>query len=307
MLNMIAGGAAAKPFKTHHSELKMTLFMRIAPELYHKMVVIGGIDRVYEIGRQFRNEGVDHTHNTEFTTCEFYMAYADYSDLYSMTEELLSSMVKSIYGTYKIKYHPERTTDEDGPEYEIDFTPPFKRVNMLPALEEALNVKFPAASELNSAESNKFLHDLCEKHGIQCLPPRTNARLLDKLVGAFLEDRCISPTFICDYPEMMSPLAKYHRSVPGLTERFELFIIKKEICNAYTELNDASVQRERFKQQATEQAAGDNEAQIMDEAFCTALEYGLPPTAGWGMGIDRLTMLLTDSNKIKVGLVSFRF
>ncbi|XP_013882702.1 lysine--tRNA ligase [Austrofundulus limnaeus] len=296
MMNIIAGGAVARPFVTYHNEMNMSMFMRIAPELYHKMVVVGGIDRVYEIGRQFRNEGIDLTHNPEFTTCEFYMAYADYHDLMEITEKLLSGMVKHVTGGYKVTYHPH---GPEGQSYEIDFTPPFRRVSMTHELEKIMGVKFPPSDSYDSDETRKFFDDLCTQREVECVPPRTTARLLDKLVGDFLEVTCINPTFICDHPQIMSPLAKWHRSEKGLTERFELFVMKKEICNAYTELNDPVRQRELFEQQAKAKAAGDDEAMFIDETFCTALEYGLPPTAGWGMGIDRLTMFLTDSNNIK--------
>lgn len=293
MLNAIPSGATARPFKTHHNELDMEMFLRIAPELYLKMLTVGGLERVFEMGRQFRNEGIDLTHNPEFTTAEFYWAYADMYDVLEFTEDLVSSLVKHIKGSYKTSF-----TNQHGETYEVNWEKPWARVEIIPTLEEKLGVKFPPGDQMHTKETGDFLFEQIQKHKLEC-GTRTNAKMLDTLIGEFIEETCINPTFIMEHPQMMSPLAKAHRSKPGLCERFEAFVCKKEIVNAYTELNDPFDQRMRFEEQANQKAAGDDEAQQVDETFCTALEYGLPPTGGWGMGIDRLVMFLTDNYSIK--------
>ena len=242
MMNMIPGGATARPFETFHNDLNMKLYMRIAPELYLKQLIVGGMDRVFEIGKQFRNESIDLTHNPEFTTCELYQAYADYNDLMTMTEEFLSQLVLSVNGSYILKYHPMDDPANPDKVYDIDFTPPFRRIPMMKGLEDVLGIKLPDNTQLHTEESRLFFDKLCKEKGVECTNPRSTSRLIDKLVGEFLESQCVSPGFIIDTPQIMSPPAKWHRTERGLSKGFELFVNKHELINAYTELNDPKME-----------------------------------------------------------------
>lgn len=292
-----AGGANAKPFKTHHNDLNADMVMRIAPELFLKQLVVGGMDRVYEIGQQFRNETIDRTHNPEFMSLEFYMAYADYNDLMSMCEVLLSSIVFKIKGNYIVEYFNEKQNET----LKLDFTPPFKRIDFMSELEKHIG-KFP--DDYTSDEMMEFLKQSCEKNNIICDNPKTIPRLLDKLAGHFLENQCMNPTFLINHPLIMSPLAKYHRDDPRITERFELFVNYFELSNAYTELNDPLIQRKTFEKQMEDKKNGDEEAQEIDYEFISALEFGLPPCGGFGLGIERFIMLLTNKPFIR-DVISF--
>ena len=304
VLQLQAGGASARPFATHHHDLDLPMQMRVAPELFLKMLVVGGMPNgVFEIGKNFRNEGVDRTHNPEFTAIELYWAFHDYKDLMVMTQEMLRNVVRAAG-------HADGTVKTAGGKV-IDFNAPFAHLSVVDELAKewmrtplepgeklAERADFPDTNALDSEAAREFFAAWCDRLALRVDPPQTAARLLDKLIGHFLEPRCVQPTFLVDHPQLMCPLAKYHRSRPGLTERFELFIDGLEYCNAYTELNNPTVQRAEFRKQF-EAARGDVEAQLPDEPFCQALDLGLPPTAGWGMGIDRLVMLLTGRDTIR--------
>jgi len=295
MMHPIHGGATARPFKTFHNDLDTELFMRVAPELYLKKLIVAGLDRVFEIGKNFRNEGIDLTHNPEFTAVEAYVAYADYYDWMDWTEEMISSLVIKLHGKLQIPYHPD---GPDGEEIMIDYTTPWPRVSYVGEIEKQTGVTLPRP--LTSNECITKMTEILDQHKIPHPVPATPSKLLDELCANFVEGKMgNNPFFIADHPEIMSPLAKYHRSLPEMTERCELFIMGKEVCNFYTELNDPFHQRKLFQQQVIDAAAGDDEAQPYDEDYCRTLEYGLPPTSGWGLGIDRLTMFLTDKNNIK--------
>ena len=285
VLNTISGGATAKPFVTHHNSLNIDMYLRIATELNLKRLIVGGYDKVYEIGRIFRNEGMDIRHNPEFTSIEFYEAYADYNDMMNISEEIFSKCALKVCGSMKITYQGQ----------EIDLTPSWKRISMIDSIKEACGVDF---NEINTDEEAV---KLAEERGMEFADEtkRTRGDVISMFFDEYVEKTLIQPTFVYDYPVEISPLAKRKTSDPRLTERFELFIGGREYANAFSELNDPIDQYERFKKQVEARDAGDDEAGMMDEDFINALEYGMPPTGGIGIGIDRLVMLLTDSASIR--------
>lgn len=282
ILQQVHGGAAARPFNTFHNTLDMPLYLRIANELYLKRLIVGGFEGVYEFGKMFRNEGMDRTHNPEFTSMEIYVAYKDYIWMMEMVEDLIEKVTFSIHGKTAVKVG----------EKEIDFAGPYKRLTMFDSIKEYAGID---VSEMDESG----LRQVCLDLGIQVDNSMGKGKLIDEIFGEKVEANLIQPTYITDYPVEMTPLAKKHRSKEGLVERFELFVNGKEIANAYSELNDPIVQRERFEDQLKLAARGDDEAMAMDEDFLRALEYGMPPTSGLGIGIDRLTMLLTNKTTIQ--------
>lgn len=289
MMHQIPGGATARPFKTHHNALGIDLYLRIAPELYLKKLLVGGYEKVYEINKNFRNEGISAKHNPEFTMLEFYISYKDYKYLMDFTEELIPRLCKEINGDLRVPFG-ENSEDEAGDI--IDFTPPWPRMSMVDAMEQ--QGVDPAVFE--SVEKAK---EFAAKKKIDVEKKATHGKVLDEIFSKKVEPKLIQPTFITDYPIELSPLAKRKKGAPGLVERFELFIGGREVANAFSELNDPIDQKERFMEQVEARNQGDEEANFMDEDFVRALEYGMPPAAGEGIGIDRLFMLLTNTRSIR--------
>ncbi len=282
ILNTLAGGANARPFVTHHNTLDVDMYMRIAPELYLKRLIVGGFDKVYEMGRLFRNEGMDPKHNPEFTTIELYQAYVDYNAMMDITERLVCNAAEKVVGTLDITYQGEN----------ISLQRPWRRLTMVDAVKQYVGIDF-------EGHDLATLIDLANEKGVE-LPSDTSwGSALYKVFDCFVEPFLVDPVFITDYPVEVSPLAKKKPSDKRLTERFELFVTGRELANAFSELNDPNDQRERFMQQVKEKEKGDDEAQPYDEDYCTALDYGMPPTGGLGIGIDRLIMLLTDCFSIR--------
>lgn len=286
ILSPIAGGAAAKPFVTHHNTLDMDMFLRVAPELYLKRLIVAGFEKVYEIGRNFRNEGMSVRHNPEFTAIELYEAYSDYNDMMEITENMVAYICEKINGTTKVTYQGT----------EIDFKPPWRRMTMVEAVSEYAGIDF------SNIKTNEEAQAIAKEKNLEFPKPLnsvTKGDVLNALYEEYGEANMIQPTFIMDYPVENSPLTKKKRGNEEFTERFEVFVFGRELGNAYSELNDPIVQRERFEQQAKERELGDDEAYMLDEQFMSALETGMPPTGGLGIGIDRLIMFLTDSASIR--------
>ena len=284
VLSTIAGGATARPFITHHNTLGLDMYLRIANELYLKRLIVGGFDKVYEMGKMFRNEGMDIKHNPEFTNIELYAAYQDYNDMMDLTEDLIKTVTQNVLGTQKINYQ----------DIEIDLEPKWKRITMIDAIKEVTGIDF------NIVETDEEAIKLAEEKGVELEESKkTRGYIINEFFENFVEETLIQPTFVYDYPVEVSPLTKRKPSDKRLVERFEVFINKCEYGNAYSELNDPIDQKERFVEQLKQREAGDEEANMMDEDFIQALEYGMPPTGGLGIGIDRLVMLLTNSYSIR--------
>lgn len=283
IMNTIPGGAAARPFITYHNALDMQLYLRIATELHLKRLVVGGFDRVYELGRVFRNEGIDIKHNPEFTSVEIYQAYGDYNDMMDLTEKIVSEIAQKVLGTMKITYEGQ----------EIDLTPPWPRMSMIEAVEKYTGQNFEGVTDVETARK------MADAINVPYEPSFGVGKIINACFEEYVEAKLIQPTFITGHPKEISPLAKSNPDNPEITDRFEGFIYGREICNGFTELNDPIDQRERFLKQVEERNAGDEEANMMDENFLDALEHGLPPTGGLGIGVDRLVMLLTDSSSIR--------
>jgi lysyl-tRNA synthetase, class II len=282
VLQAIPGGAAARPFVTHHNALDIPFYLRIANELYLKRLIVGGFDGVYEFSRNFRNEGMDRTHNPEFTVLEFYVAYKDYEWMMKTCEQMMEKIAVALHGTTEVNFEDKT----------INYAAPFRRVTLYDAIKEYTGIDVTNMSE-------EDLFNACRENGIGVDKTMGRGKLIDKIFGDKCEGNFIQPTFITDYPVEMSPLTKKHRSKPGLVERFELMVNGKEIANAYSELNDPIDQRERFEEQAQLMERGDDEAMFIDHDFLRALEYGMPPTAGIGIGIDRLAMFMTNNVSIQ--------
>jgi lysyl-tRNA synthetase, class II len=286
ILSPIAGGAAARPFTTHHNALNLDMYLRIATELYLKRLIVGGFERVYEIGKDFRNEGIDIRHNPEFTMIELYEAYADYNDMMELTENMIAYAAIKVLGTTKITYQGT----------ELDLTPPWRRITMVDAVKEYAGIDFDKiTSDIEARDTAKEKNVNLKKELKDC----SKGDILNAFFEDYAEEHMVQPTFVMDYPVEISPLTKKKRGNEAYTERFEGFIYGREICNAYSELNDPIVQKERFLQQLKERELGDDEAYMMDDDFINSLEIGMPPTGGLGIGIDRIVMFLTDSYSIR--------